>query len=406
MKALYKKFYELNEKNFNDLFERRKTSETAVITNLKIKPMNQREIYQLYFIPTLKMLELCNEIYGTDKYLQILFDDLPEIAKKKYMLECIVEELQNTNEIEGVRSSREEIVRSAKALKEDVTSKKRFTSMIHSYMKLMSGELTAVKDVEDVRKIYDYLLEREIPDEDLPDGEIFRKDKCVVLKYTGSQKEIHEGLYPEKKIHEGLTEMLQFLNEEDNIPLIIKVIIGHYYFGYIHPFYDGNGRTSRFISSLYLQQEYTRITSISLSRGCNINVIKYLKLFENANKFSNRGEMNEFIEGMLEIIYSTQIIMIEEIKEKRSLLDNAYEIINGEKAKDKTEIEKNILFILAQDILFASVPGLTVKEFSNILEASEQTVRKVMNKLADEDFIEFTGQKPKVYRLNRDFIEK
>ncbi|WP_409373627.1 Fic family protein [Ureibacillus thermosphaericus] len=66
-----------------------------------------------------------------------------------------------------------------------------------------------------------------------------------------------------------LEKLLVFMNQPNEVPEIIKVAIGHYFFGYIHPFYDGNGRTSRFISSLYLSKTLGNILALSLSRGCN-----------------------------------------------------------------------------------------------------------------------------------------
>ena len=63
-----------------------------------------------------------------------------------------------------------------------------------------------------------------------------------------SGKVIHSGIYPEEKLNEAMTAALDFLND-DNIDILIRISAFHYLFGYIHPFYDGNGRTSRFISS-------------------------------------------------------------------------------------------------------------------------------------------------------------
>ena len=38
-----------------------------------------------------------------------------------------------------------------------------------------------------------------------------------------------------------------------------------YFFEYIHPFYDGNGRTARFIASYFLAEHLNYLTALRLS---------------------------------------------------------------------------------------------------------------------------------------------
>lgn len=406
MKPLHKIFY-TDSKNFDAIYKNRYEFETTVRLSLEVQPINQRNIFPLYFIPEISMLNLCNQVQENDAKLLNLFTKLPDIAKKKFIDECIVDELQNTNEIEGVKSSREEIVRSVRALENNKKNKNsRFQSMIISYDKLINGKLNPIDSPQDIRKIYDYLLENEIDKEDLPDGDIFRKDECSVLKKSGTQQVIHKGLYPESKIISAIENLIQFLNAEDDIPLLLKTLIGHYYFGYIHPFYDGNGRTSRFISSLYLKSSYSLITSISISRGCNIYLKEYLDLFEVTNKFNARGELNYFIKGFLNIIVSTQNLMFEELSEKKSLLESISELISiDNRTKDKSDLEKNILFILAQDKLFDSQPGLIAMQLAEILGVSIQTMRKTLNNLVEQKLVSFELGRPKIFFINQEFIE-
>lgn len=406
MKPLHKIFY-LDPNKFEETYAIRREFDTTITLPLTIKPMNQRNVYNLYFIPDLELLNLCLQVQDNDNKLYNLFIKLPKIARNKFIAECIVDELQNTNEIEGVRSSREEIVRSVKALEENQhTQNKRFLSMILSYDKLINDELNQIKSPEDIRKIYDSLLENEIAQKDLPDGKIFRKEECFVYKKSGTQKVIHHGLFPEEKIISTIEQLIHFLNNEDDIPLLIKTIIGHYYFGYIHPFYDGNGRTSRFLTSMYLKTIFSPLTSISISRGCNKFLNEYLELFEVTNKFNSRGELNYFIKGFLKIIVSTQNLMLEELQEKKSLLDYIHNLITtDEKTKDKSKLEKETLFILAQDKLFDSQPGLLATQLCKILNVSIQTMRKTLNNLVNDNLITYKGCRPKVFYISQSFIE-
>ena len=167
------------------------------------------------------------------------------------------------------------------------------------------------------------------------------------------------------------------MNESSDIPLIIKVAVGHYYFGYIHPFYDGNGRTSRFISSMYLSEELGPIAALSLSQGCNKFTKQYLESFEITNSIINKGEMNYFINSFLDIILEALKAMLLEIKEKFELLKIAIKKIENEpKLKDKSKYYEDFMFILAQNHFFAFNSGMTVKAISEISNLSATTRKK------------------------------
>jgi Fic family protein len=167
------------------------------------------------------------------------------------------QELQSTNELEGVRSSKEEIVKTTRKMLNDNTkfkiNKDRFKNVIKSYFELKEGNLKPPLDSRDCRKIYDEITSDGISKEDFPDGKYFRKN--ITYIYINN-KEIHRGISDGNKTEEiivnKIDNLLDFMNRSSiNLHSLIKIAISHYYFGYIHPFYDGNGKTGRFISSIF-----------------------------------------------------------------------------------------------------------------------------------------------------------
>ena len=49
-----------------------------------------------------------------------------------------------------------------------------------------------------------------------------------------------------------MAEMVAWINEEDELPVPLRAAITHYQYATIHPYYDGNGRTARLLTTLIL----------------------------------------------------------------------------------------------------------------------------------------------------------
>ena len=50
-----------------------------------------------------------------------------------------------------------------------------------------------------------------------------------------------------------MAQLVQWINLKDDLPVPIKAAITHYQYATIHPYYDGNGRTARLLTTLVLQ---------------------------------------------------------------------------------------------------------------------------------------------------------
>ena len=136
----------------------------------------------------------------------------------------------------------------------------RFYGLVQKYVLLKDdNEIMKFESCEDIRHLYNELVYNEIAEDDsdnLPDGKLFRKDSASVV--TPTQKTIHTGVYPEHNIISCMDKANNILND-NSIELIFRVAVFHYLFGYIHPFYDGNGRTSRFISITFYQKNLNQL---------------------------------------------------------------------------------------------------------------------------------------------------
>jgi len=378
--------------------------DSTIKTGLEIRPINQPKTFELFYVPTNETMNLIQEIMYYDTELDKRYNSLPGVAKRRFLIEIITDELYSTNELEGVKSSREEIADSTKSiLLEEKTNNKRFHSMISSYLKLTYEGIELPKSPEDIRKIYDDITHGEIKTGEIPDGKIFRKNETYVYK---DMKMIHKGLYPEEAIIEKVKALIEFMNDEKNqINYLVKVAIAHYYFGYIHPFYDGNGRTNRFISSLYLRDKFSIITALSLSRGCYINRTNYLKIFDVTNKIISRGELNYFVDEFLHTLILGQRDLLTRINEKIELLDMGSKKIDND-PNIESEDESNIMFVLIQDYYFSlDNKGVTIKELVELSGYSDVTVRKKLKQMEARGLVKRIKSNPLVYVLPEGYLE-
>lgn len=118
--------------------------------------------FKLYYIPTNEMIYQISELYDIAGELTLNYTQLPKVAREHFILEHLVEELYNTNELEGVKSSKMEIASGVRNVHLKSRNKKRFDSMIKLYMKLLFNEVKSPASVNDVRAIYNNITEDEI----------------------------------------------------------------------------------------------------------------------------------------------------------------------------------------------------------------------------------------------------
>lgn len=415
MQYMNKLFYNLGSISSREAkLKERLNYDSVMLPNLEIKPIDQSKIYELYYIPTMKTMELISNISKDDIILIQLYDNLPNMAQKRFLIDMISSELHSTNLLEGVRSSKEELVFTTKEVLEknsDNQEHLRFFNVINSYTKLQSGNLSKPKDIADIRKIYDEITVDGVEEEDLPDGKFFRQNETYV--YTSNLEEIHRGITSptgtEEYIILMMNKLLNFLNNDTKSHELVKNAIFHYYFGYVHPFYDGNGRTARFISSICLKESYSWLTALSLSQGSNDNRSLYLKAFDSTNQISMQGELNYFVDSFLEILNNGQNILKDNLQMKIILLEEALnKIENDLNIKDDRDLI-DIMKIAIELYLFGphnNYIDVELLKDEGILKYTEQTIRKKLNELFELKLLNKISKNPARYILNTNYLEQ
>lgn len=383
------KWYYKDKEQYEQIYSRRFQSESTTILDFQIGK------YQAFFLYNREIVTLLSSIYKENQKLLELKNLLPPIALEHFQSCCLIDEIKLTNEIEGIHSTRKEISTIMNATEETLHNQRLF-GLVKKYQ-LLDSETISITTCMDIRNIYNDLVLTEVSLQDkdnYPDGVYFRQNGVNV--YNEHMKCIHRGLLPESKIISYMDQCLAVLNDPKTPPLI-GIAFFHYMFGYIHPFYDGNGRTSRFISSYLLSQTLDPLVSYHISYTLKGNIKQYYRAFEIVNDEKNRGDITPFLIYFLEMLQTAITNIYEKLYEKREKLIHYTEIIETLFPKD---LIHKILSVLLQNALFGEI-GISIHELSVVCDCSDSTIRKYMKQFNNGKMLRIT-QDGKLLRYDLD----
>ena len=308
-------------------------------------------------------------------------DTLPKIAHDQFYKEQLYQSIISTNEIEGIHTTRKELVDVEKLLEEDPykTEQIKHLSTLRMYQQILKDEFLQIQSLEDIRRIYDQLTQGEISPEDELDGEFFRQ-KSVFIQDDKTGKVIYIPPQKEEQIQVMLTEWIRFINDH-SIPNLIKACAGHYFFENIHPFYDGNGRTGRYILAKYLSRKLDKFSGLVLSQQINHHKQDYYKAFRNTGDHLNRADATFFVEALLTFYKGRTGKYYPNPPEKQEQL-HRYKV-KIEQTEGLEEVEKYILFLLAQSKLFVDDKRDGIEDRSIIQLANQSNQHYSKKKVKD-----------------------
>ena len=358
-----------------------------------IKQFNRKKEFQIFMCYTEETALLIEKIYRQYESFLVTLKNMPSIVLEQFALWCVVGEIKSTNDIEGVISTRRDLSEVLKGL----SNESRFASIVKKYHALLSEDVREFKTCADIRNFYDEFLHEDIAKSDNKyklDGKLFRKDSVDVLSSSG--KILHRGAYPEEKIIQGMKAALHVLNDT-NMPFLVRLSTFQYIMGYVHPFYDGNGRTARFIASYFLSKHFHYIPALRLSLTIKHQIKKYYKMFEDTHSEINCGDVTPFVIGFLEIISDTFKNIDTILNRKLNQLSRYREKIKKLLPEDR--LTQEIYEILLQSDSFFG-QGVSVNELIKFTGKSINTIKSRLAVIPKEHLIiEYAGKK-KFYRLN------
>lgn len=392
--GMYKTYFELKNKE-----EARKLAEDLRNSYSSVRLENKIGEHTGFIVYCDELLQELRQINILNQKIWVLANRLPSVALDQFLFNAVIEEIHQTNEMENIHSTHKEI-KDEMLVIQSGNRGKRFDGMIRKYQLLLKNERIPLVTCQDVRDLYNSFVLDEVTKEnpaDVPDGIYFRKGPVYVDKKSMT---IHEGVFPEKALNEAMENALNFLNNDEYDPLI-RVSAFHYLFGYIHPFYNGNGRMSRFISSEYLSSAKVHyLVSLRLSYVIKSHRSQYYSLFKITNDTRNYGDLTCFVIGFLSFIREAGEQVQRFLEEKNEQILHYREIIHKTHYDDN---EKELLFLLSQ-VSICEGDSLSLKELANLSNISSYLLRKRIDTIEPLLIMSRSGTS-KRYRVDLEKLE-
>ncbi len=238
------------------------------------------------------------------------------------------------------------------------------------------GSRKEIQEVKNANELYEHIKEYDWKSE-----KDLLKAHTLMMKYFEDDNSYYrthgEGIKRGKKIIYSAPEsilvpslmknLFEFMadNEKKIHPLILSALF-HYYFVYIHPFSDGNGRIARFWVSLILTNWNSKFEFIPIEEEIYLRRQEY---YDSISQCHINGNANVFIDFLLTCINSSLEKTTQKTTQTIKLSKNQRKII--ELIKENAKITRN--------------------ELADTLNITPDGVKYNLKKLVDNDIIERIG---------------
>lgn len=226
--------------------------------------------------------------------------------------EVVVSSIFGTNSIEGGTLTEEETLQAVDlppAAVQDI-EQRRARNLSEAYK--LSQQAAATPgwrlDVDFILRVHAAVTDQ-LPHEYNRPG-LLRDNPKGIATHVGDQA--HGGRYKPPQFGGDVTLLLEQLVQwhqqlvDEQIPVLIRAPLVHYYYELIHPFWDGNGRVGRVLEATLLQCEGFRYAPFAQARYYFEHIDQYFTLFNHTRKqsekkttYPNTDFVFFFLEGML-----------------------------------------------------------------------------------------------------------
>lgn len=299
-----------------------------------------------------------------------IFNIIPYDVQISVIADSLIDEAYNSSVIEGAFSTKK---RTKELVENDLTPKNKSEQMIVNNYRALDYIMKNIENPlceEIILDIYNILTEKTLNEDEKVDK--YRNDFVGVWDIKSHSYTYKAPHYT--KVQEMMNSLLSFINNNTDFHPLIKACIIHFYFVYIHPFFDGNGRTARAISYMYLLQSgYDFFKFFSISSMINDERNRYYEAIENTEIYDS--DITYFIDYYLNMI----------VRSMRNVLER-FEKEYGKKLirdiLDKLEIRLNKRqYKIINYFISANKSIITIDEYKKKNKISYETARTDLHEL-------------------------
>lgn len=190
-----------------------------------------------------------------------------------------------------------------------------------------------------------------------------------------------------------------WLREQDNIHPVLKAGIAHIHMVAVHPFWDGNGRTARALSTLILQRSPFGFKKLlSLERLLFDGQEEYFGMLERTlrKEFEVGYDVSDWLEFFAQSVHTEARLLVAKLTEWHKWMEEGHEFMEAAGVAPR----------LADGFAFAMETGsITRGAYIEITGVSPMTASRDLAKLVEIGFLIPEGKtRSRVYRPNRENV--
>lgn len=213
----------------------------------------------------------------------------PQSGDSRYGIKAMEDEIASTLTIENIDFSRDSVRKILKGYAPSDESENRIFGMKRGleFISDLHNQITE----DSIFQLYQMTIGDFLDHDDkLMPGKHYRHDSVYIMGQTVE----HTGL-PHQKLTDYMGGLIAFIRDERELNDLLKAAVIQFYIGYLHPYFDGNGRMARLLNLWYLvQQGYPSTLFVPFSSYIEKSRKQYYHAY-------TLVEQNQAISGVLDV---------------------------------------------------------------------------------------------------------